>query len=198
MFSGFIFCMSFRPKGLGLLLALAAGCGPSPGAGGPGPQPAPPPKASSEPTPATASPTPTASASTAPPEEPAPTGPNPRAGGDGKPVAGEGIATGSFAGSISQSEIRDVITQHGYAFDECYRIGAGKTTQFVATVTVKATIGPSGKVTVAEIKKSTAKNKKVDTCVLETFQRIRFSPPKGGATSVITFPIEFNGAEEVR
>jgi len=101
-------------------------------------------------------------------------------------------------GQLSQNEIRDIVTKNAELFDACYTIGAGKSQQFVATVTVKATIGPTGTVNETEIKKSTAKNKKVDTCVADAFKKIKFPPPRGAVTSVITFPMEFNGAEEVR
>ena len=66
------------------------------------------------------------------------------------------------------------------------------------TVTVKATIGPSGAVTVAQVIKSTAQNAKVDTCVVDAFKKIKFPPPKDGGTSVITFPMEFQGVEQVK
>lgn len=101
-------------------------------------------------------------------------------------------------GQLSQNEIRDIVTKNAELFDACYTIGAGKSQQFVATVTVKATIGPTGTVNETEIKSSTAKNKKVDTCVADAFKKIKFPAPKGAVTSVITFPMEFNGAEEVR
>ena len=80
-------------------------------------------------------------------------------------------------------------------FNDCYTLGAGKSRQFVATVTVKATVGPTGAVNAAEVVKSTAKNKKVDACVLDAFKKMKF--PAAGSTVPITFPMEFNGAEEV-
>jgi TonB family protein len=101
-------------------------------------------------------------------------------------------------GQLTQAQIRDVVEKNGELFDQCYLLGAGKSRDFVATVTVKATLGPSGTVTVAEVIKSTAKNKKVDTCVADAFKKIQFPAPKGAATSVITFPMEFQGTEEVR
>jgi hypothetical protein len=34
--------------------------------------------------------------------------------------------------------------------------------------------------------------------VVEAFKKIQFPAPKDGATSVITFPMEFGGAEEIK
>ena len=70
--------------------------------------------------------------------------------------------------------------------------------QFIAKVTVKATVGPKGNVVEAQVVKSTAKNKKVDACVIEAFKKIKFPPPKDSAASMVTFPIEFNGAAEIK
>jgi TonB family protein len=65
-------------------------------------------------------------------------------------------------------------------------------------VTVKATIGQKGDVNAAEVIKSTSKSKPVDACVANAFKKMKFPPPRGGVTSVITFPMEFNGAEQVQ
>lgn len=104
----------------------------------------------------------------------------------------------ALTGSLSKSEIRAIVTKHAELFDECYSIGAGKSMQFVATVTIKATIGPSGVVNETKVLGSNAKNAKVDQCVADAFKRIKFPVPKDGATSVITFPMEFQGAEQVK
>ncbi|WP_169796742.1 AgmX/PglI C-terminal domain-containing protein [Chondromyces crocatus] len=101
-------------------------------------------------------------------------------------------------GTLTQDEIRRVVTERPELFDACYLIGAGKSRDFIATVTVRATLGPSGKVTVADVVRSTAKNKKVDTCVADAFKQLKFPSPRGATTSVITFPMEFQGAELVQ
>jgi outer membrane biosynthesis protein TonB len=104
----------------------------------------------------------------------------------------------ALTGSLSKAEIRAIVTKHAELFDECYSIGAGKSTQFVATVTIKATIGPSGVVNETKVLGSNAKNVKVDQCVADAFKKIKFPMPKDGVTSVITFPMEFQGAEQVK
>lgn len=101
-------------------------------------------------------------------------------------------------GRLTQQEIGDILTKNAALFNDCYTIGAGKTQSFTGVVTVRATVGPSGNVTDAQVVKSTAKNPKVDTCVVQAFKNIKFPPPKDAGTSVITFPMEFNGVEQVK
>ncbi|EYF00884.1 putative abductin-like protein [Chondromyces apiculatus DSM 436] len=112
----------------------------------------------------------------------------------GAAVVGDRIG----GGSLTQEQIRDVVTARPEVWDNCYMIGAGKSRDFVATVTVRATVGPFGTVTVADVVRSTAKNKKVDTCVADAFKQLKFPAPKGAVTSVITFPIQFEGTELVQ
>jgi TonB family protein len=103
-----------------------------------------------------------------------------------------------LSGKPTQADIARILEGNGDVFGECYTLGAGgKTKDFKGIVTVKATIGPSGVVNQVDVTKSTAKNPKVDACVREAFKKIRFPHPRDGATSVITFPISFNGVEQV-
>jgi TonB family protein len=131
-------------------------------------------------------------------------GGNPRSpitGGGGQGAGAPEQATASSAplsGRLTQQEIAKILSSNAAYFNDCYTIGAGKGQEFTGTVTVKATIGPSGNVTDAQVIKSTAKNAKVDTCVVTAFKKIKFPVPKDGATSVITFPMEFQGVEQVR
>jgi TonB family protein len=101
-----------------------------------------------------------------------------------------------LAGTLSQEDIRRILEKNGALFGDCYTMGAGgKTKDFKAAVTVKATLGPTGAVNQVEVKKS-SNNVKVDACVAEAFKKIKFPKPQGG-TSVITFPINFGGVEQV-
>jgi TonB family protein len=108
------------------------------------------------------------------------------------------VNTTPLQGKLTQQEIADILSRNAAYFNDCYTIGAGKGQEFRGTVTVKATIGPSGSVTVADVIKSTAKNAKVDACVVTAFKKIKFPAPKDGGTSVITFPMEFQGVEQVK
>ena len=149
-----------------------------------------------------------ASAGSMPKEDPATNTKDPRGSGAPAPANAETPGSGAapqsagtegqaLGGTLSKKEIHAIVTKHSELFDECYTIGAGKSKQFVATVTVKATIGPSGIVNEAKVVSSNAKNAKVDQCVAEAFEQIKFPPPNSGATSVISFPMEFQGLEEV-
>jgi TonB family protein len=104
-----------------------------------------------------------------------------------------------LAGKLTQEDIRRILEKNGDVFGDCYTLGAGgKLKDFKGIVTVKATIGPSGAVNQVDVTKSTAKNAKVDACVRDAFKKIKFPRPHDGATSVITFPISFNGVEQVQ
>lgn len=131
-------------------------------------------------------------------------------GGDGEPEGGSDAGTKTddarpmaakvdtpLGGKLSQAEIRKIVLAHGELFDRCYTIGAQGGIQFVAKVEIKAFLGPSGKANKTQVLKSTAKNPKVDECVADAFKQIQFPRPHEGATSVVTFPIEFQGAEQV-
>ena len=101
-------------------------------------------------------------------------------------------------GRLTQPQIAKILEKGGDVFGDCYILGAGGPNKdFRATVTVKATIGPTGNVNAVEVTKSTANNPKVDACVAQSFKKVKFPAPSDGATSVITFPITFNGIEAV-
>jgi TonB family protein len=103
-----------------------------------------------------------------------------------------------ISGKLTQADIARILEKNGDVFGDCYTLGAGgKTKDFRGVVTVKATIGPSGTVNQVDVTKSTANNVKVDACVREAFKKIKFPRPRDGATSVITFPISFNGVEQI-
>jgi periplasmic protein TonB len=104
-----------------------------------------------------------------------------------------------LGGKLTQADIARILEKNGDVFGDCYTLGAGgKMKDFKGVVTVKATIGPSGTVNQVDVTKSTANNTKVDACVREAFKKIKFPKPRDGATSVITFPISFNGVEQIQ
>ncbi|AUX46342.1 hypothetical protein SOCE26_078480 [Sorangium cellulosum] len=216
--------MSSRRTGLLLLIALLGGCASTPppppepaqsgspapaGAASPAPAGAASPAPAGTPAGAAAGPTPAAGEAPPPGAQVPQTKPAAAAATDatGKPAAGgshgsvrpsTGTATGTLGGNISEADVRDVVEKHGELFDECYKIGIKGSPKFMGKVTVKATIGPSGKVNKADVVRSTAKNAQVDACVASAFEKMLFPIPKGGVTTVITFPIEFSGLEVVQ
>jgi hypothetical protein len=132
-----------------------------------------------------------AAASSAPDPAPAPK-PDPVPDSTNQPTNDKSPLTGK----ISKQTIWDLVSKNQDLFNDCYTIGAGKSKSFTATVTVKASVGPTGIVNATQVSKSTAKNPKVDQCVADAFKKIKF--PATGSTVPITFPMEFNGLEQVK
>jgi TonB family protein len=117
---------------------------------------------------------------------------------DANAAPGKATAKDAVLTKISQEDILAAVNKNGDAFNKCYSIGAGSSKSYTAKVTVKATVGPSGTISSAEVVASTAKNAKVDACVLDGFKKITFTrPPNSGAT-IITFPLNFEGMQQVQ
>ncbi len=143
-----------------------------------------------------------ATATPPPPQAAPPNGSSTPEGGKGtKTAVGSAVVAPpeALSGKLTQAEIGHILESNGDVFGDCYTLGAGgKTKDFKGIVTVKATIGPSGTVNQVDVTKSTANNPKVDACVREAFKKIKFPHPRDGATCVITFPISFNGVEQIQ
>jgi outer membrane biosynthesis protein TonB len=119
--------------------------------------------------------------------------------GQGAPVKAAVVATDApINTAISQDEVLAQVQKNAEPFNRCYTIGAGASKSYRAKVTVKATVGPTGSVNMVEILHSTAKNPKVDACVSEGFKKLTFPRPKGSGTTVFTFPMSFDGLEQVQ
>src|SRR5690349_19905689 len=99
----------------------------------------------------------------------------PLAHGGPHPEAATGnLGSTPLAGQLSQKDIGDILSKSAALFTDCYTVGAAGARSFSGTVTVKATLGPSGAVTDAQVLRSTAKNQKVDACVIKAFKKIKF------------------------
>ncbi len=201
--------MSYRTIALASCL-LVVGCGGAPPPPSASPRPAgdspaapPPPPTGTAPVEAGEKPnikSPTVDGSA--PRDPGKPAPGASAGPDDKPRGvGQAVVETRepLSGKLTQDDIRRILEQNGELFGDCYTLGAGgKLKNFKGVVTVKATIGPKGAINVADVIKSTANNAKVDACVRESFKKIKFPPPRDGGTTVITFPVTFNGVEQVQ
>ena len=175
---------------LNALLLVAVGCtalacGPSPEAVAP-PQPAAA-AATAAAAPAASSAVPVVVANK--PADPAP--PHPVSAAAAPPDAT--ILTG-----ISQGDILAAVNKNGDVFNRCYTLGAGGSKSYRAKITVKASVGPTGVVNAVEVVTSTAKNAKVDACVSEGFKKLTFTRPAGSGATVFTFPLSFDGLEQVQ
>lgn len=109
-----------------------------------------------------------------------------------------GVVDAPLAGNITQNDVMAQVTKNMELFNRCYALGAGTSKSWRAKVTVKATVGPSGAVGSAEIVQSTAKNPKVDACVVEAFKKLSFPRPPGAGATTFTFPLSYDGMEQVQ
>jgi TonB family protein len=116
------------------------------------------------------------------------------------PPVGRAAVASTDAPLTSNITQDEVINQVGKSsdFNRCYTLGAAASRSWRAKVTVKATVGPTGNVGAVEVLSSTAKNPKVDACVLEGFKKLSFPRPAGAGTTTFTFPLSFDGIEQVQ
>lgn len=98
----------------------------------------------------------------------------------------------TLVGTLSNAEIQKTVNDNIQAFDACYTLGADKQGKLEGTVTVRLTVGPLGTVKDSTLMKSTIKNSKVNTCVVDAFKKLKFPQPRGGA-AIITYPMTFGG-----
>jgi hypothetical protein len=132
------------------------------------------------------------------PSAPTPSTPAEKPPGDAGSV-GRVVATDApIATKITQDEILALVQKNADLFSRCYNIGVASTKGFRAKVTIKATVSPVGAVNAAEVLSSTAKNPKVDACVSDAFKKLTFTRPKGSGATVFTFPLSFDGVEQVQ
>jgi TonB family protein len=103
-----------------------------------------------------------------------------------------GNGTQPLVGTLSNAEIQNAVNDNLQAFDACYTLGADKQGKLEGTVTMKATVGPMGKVIEVAVVKSTIKNSKVNDCVGAAFKKVVFPQPKGGV-AIVTYPMTFGG-----
>lgn len=180
---------------LPILFALGCGAAPPPAAAPP-PTDAPPAQAAQA-SGASAAAAAAASAAPAAPHAPAATD----SGQAGKAPIGKAAVSPTDAplvSTITQGEVLAQVSNHADLFNKCYSLGAGASKTWRAKVTIKATVGPTGQVGSADVTNSTAKNPKVDACVVEAFKKLSFPRPKGSGTTTFTFPLSFDGAEQVQ
>jgi TonB family protein len=104
----------------------------------------------------------------------------------------------SIMTKITQEDILALVNKNGESFNKCYTLGAGSSKNYKAKVTVKATVSPAGSVNEVIIVSSTAKSPKVDACVVEAFKKLTFNRPAGSGATVFTFPLSFDGIEQVQ
>ncbi len=111
--------------------------------------------------------------------------------GGGRAPGRAAVADAPIVTQITPEDILALVNKSSEAFSRCQTLGAGARKSWRATVNIKATVSPLGAVTAIEVLSSTAKNPRVDACVIDAFGKLTFTRPAGSATAVFTFPMQF-------
>jgi len=102
------------------------------------------------------------------------------------------VGAAMVTGSIDRSVIQKVIRRHLKRIKLCYENGLKRNPKLHGRVEVRLTIGADGKVTKAEIAKSTLNDKQVEQNILKVMKRIRFPRPPGGGSVTVSYPFIFS------
>ena len=93
-----------------------------------------------------------------------------------------------------ESNIREVVQKRSNALRNCYEQQLLANPDLSGKIIVFWKIGLDGKVTDASIKSTTMNNARVESCLTQTVNRLRFDPPDGGIC-VVEFPFIFTAAQ---
>lgn len=83
---------------------------------------------------------------------------------------------------LSQDEVEAIIAKSQPAFQHCTRKFSDDGSSAKGAMKVRYTIGDDGLVSSAKSEMTTFSDARVEQCVLEQFQKIKFRPPMGGYT----------------
>lgn len=126
-------------------------------------------------------------------------GPGSRLGyvGDGpgkRPGRIAGATTGEpiLIGTLSRSEIDDVIQRNMQSIRYCYQRRLQANPELGGKLVVKFTIAADGSVSSSGIKSSSLGDPAVDRCVTGRFDRMRFPNPRGRGVVLVTYPFLFS------
>ena len=96
-----------------------------------------------------------------------------------------------FTGDIPNSAIQKVISANSKKINACYWQEQRKRTSIVGKVAVKFAILNDGSVGTTRIRRSSLRNKNVETCLLKTFQAFAFPKSQNGETTVVEYSFIF-------
>ncbi len=109
--------------------------------------------------------------------------------------AGEdGIEEEEVPPGLDQSVIKKVIDSHMPAIKYCYNKELRKNAGLSGTVVTRFTVGPKGKVTQAEVNRSTLNNKNVETCMIDEIKSWVFPEPNKGVEVLVNYPFKFRSS----
>ncbi|WP_156339204.1 AgmX/PglI C-terminal domain-containing protein [Chondromyces crocatus] len=94
-------------------------------------------------------------------------------------------------GKLSSAVIEQVVQKHINFFRFCYELALEKDPMLRGGVNVTFVIGKEGKVTSTREAASDLGNKEMTTCVVHSFQALKFPEPEGGGVVTVTYPLRF-------
>jgi len=107
----------------------------------------------------------------------------------GKATVGAGDETGG-TGILDSAKVTKTVRSKMSALQNCYEKALNKNPTLEGKISVKFTIGTSGRVTSASASTDSLGNASVTTCVLDKFRGFAFDKPEGGSVEYV-FPIVF-------
>ena len=94
-------------------------------------------------------------------------------------------------GGLDKDVIQKVVRRHYAQIKYCYEKELAKNPNLYGKISVNWTIGPDGRVQVAQIIQSDMNNVAVEDCIVRNVRRWKFPKPKGGGVVVVTYPFVF-------
>jgi TonB family protein len=96
-------------------------------------------------------------------------------------------------GELKRQEIDIVIKQRMTLIRRCYTRELRRDASLQGTVKVRFVIDRDGSIKYAAVRSSQLQNSIVESCVIDEIKRLRFPPPDGDGTIVVTYPFTFHG-----
>ncbi len=108
--------------------------------------------------------------------------------GSGRRVPKVRTSKASVKGALDKDIIRRIVRAHINEVRYCYNQGLARDPSLTGRVAVQFTIGPTGKVPVAVVAKTSLTDRKVANCIAKAVKRWKFPKPPGGGNAVVTYP----------
>lgn len=100
------------------------------------------------------------------------------------------IGNPEVKGAINKRIIQKIVRNHVPELTACFEAELVKKKDLSGKIKIKWVISPEGDVATALVKESTMKNKKVETCMINSIKKLRFPKPKDGLVHV-DYPFVF-------
>lgn len=107
------------------------------------------------------------------------------------PTTGKMLITNGLDRSI----IQRIIRRHRNRFKYCYERELIKNRQLAGQIHVQFQIQPTGRVIQSSIAHSSMNNDRVERCILQRVNAMRFPHPKGGGVVIVRYPFHFRSEQ---